>query len=267
MSPSTKKFLYGLLYLTLFAVVGFLIFLAVRPANPAPDISGVPSAQIRIQPFDPSAKLRVEKPLLVQDEEVFRLRSVEPAFLFAKVYNPNSEYGALRFSYTFSLFGADGKLLEQVSGQASALPEKETLLSAASINTFSRDVQTVQLSISNVEWAPASQFLEYVFSLPSEPRIEIDDTAKPASAEGSGEAKEMRVVGTVRNETTSRVAEARVIVALRDSFGFRIFVTGTILSNLRSFSNKEFTVSIPYDEDLARQAREGAAEVFFYPVL
>ncbi len=243
MPPSTKKILYGLLYLALFAIIGFFIFLAARPTSPASDISGVFSPQFSIQP------------LLVQEEEVFRLRSVEPAFLFAKVYNPNSEYGVSRFSYTFSLFGADGKLLEQVSGQSSALPQKETLLHGVSAKALSRDVHTVQLSISDAEWAPASQFFEFVFSFPDEPRIEIDDAVK-----------EMRVVGTARNETTSRIAEARVLVALRDSFGFRVFVSGTILSNLRSFSNKEFALPIPYDEDLARQAREGAVEVFLYPV-
>lgn len=244
MNHSTKKFLYGLLYLALLAFIGLVIFLAARPPRPVSGVPGISSTQFSIQP------------LLIQEEEVFRLRSAEPAFLFAKVFNPNSEYGALRFSYTFSLFGADGKLLEHVSGQASAPPQKETLLSAMSMKTFSRNVYTVQLSVSDEEWAPASQFSEYVFSFPSEPRIEIDDATR-----------EMRVVGTVRNETTSRIAEARVVIALRDSFGFRIFVSGTILSNLRSFSNKEFTVPIPYDDDLVRQAREGAVEVFFYPVL
>lgn len=241
MSPSTKKFLYGLLYLALFSIIGFVVYVALSPRMPAP---GLDFWEVDI--LD----------LQVQESEVFRLRSVAPAFLFARVFNPNADYGAERFSYEFQLFGSEGERLERVFGEASVLPREEMFLYEASVETLSRDVYEVRLHISDVEWAPASQFSEYVFSFPSEPRIEIDDAAK-----------EMRVVGTVRNETTSRIAEARVLVALRDSFGFRVFVSGTILSNLRSFSNKEFTLSIPYDEDLARRVREGAAEVFFYPTL
>ncbi len=76
----------------------------------------------------------------------------------------------------------------------------------------------------------------------------------------------MRVRGAVRNESGTLFPEVRAVAVLRDSFGFQAFVSGTILSNLRSFSEKSFEIQVPYDAALLRAAREGGVEVYFYPV-
>tara|TARA_Y100000310_G_C20587550_1_gene766255 strand:+ start:630 stop:1361 length:732 start_codon:yes stop_codon:yes gene_type:complete len=242
MNRSTKKLVYGLFYLVVFAIIGLLIFLIVRPREQGPAAVGVPTGPRILD-------------LMVQESEVFRLSSVNPAFLFARVSNPNEKYRASHFSYSFLLYGFEGELLEQVSGEANVLPREETILYETSATAFSRDVQEIRFYIVDVEWSSVGQSSGLEFSLPSEPQIEIDD-----------EAREMRVKGEVRNDGGSRISEARVVVALRDSFGFRVFVSGTILSNLRSFASKDFVVSVPYDEDLVRRVRDGAVEVFLYPV-
>ena len=243
MSRSAKKFLYALLYLGIFSLAGLSFYglgrLRGLESTASPSIPARPS---------PSASIQI------LEQQIFRISESPSAFLFGKVKNTSSEYG-FRFRYSFLLYGAGGEELLQSSGEASIAPASETRISRTEPALSSRDVESVSLQIQNVEVTPAHEFPELSFSFSREPYVEILESERA-----------MRVRGAVRNESGTLFPEVRAVAVLRDSFGFQAFVSGTILSNLRSFSEKSFEIQVPYDAALLRAAREGGVEVYFYPV-
>ncbi len=242
MNRSVKKFLYALLYFGIVSFFGFLIY-------GLPRLGGKDTAL-----SFPASLPREDQALRVAETEIFRLREVPATFLFGRVRNTSAEYG-FRFSYSFSLYGENDALLRTLSGRANVPPFSETFLSRIAESTFSRDVYRVDLSITEADPLPPHEFPLVSFSFPSEPVIEILD-----------EERVIRAKGAMRNEGGTFIPEARVVAILRDEFGFQAFAAETTMLSIRSFSEKQFDVPVPYDADLARRLRAGSAEVFVYPV-
>ena len=149
----------------------------------------------------------------------------------------------------------NNELVGEVRGEANVLPGGETYLFEIGEDVLSRDVERARVQISNVEWSSGSRVLSPVLDTVSDGVVEVS------------EGEEIRVKGRVRNGSPDRLPQIRVVSFLRDSFGFRVFAVGSRISNIRGLSEKDFSLLLPYDDDLARRVEGGSVEFYFYPVL
>ena len=189
--------------------------------------------------------------IVVEEKESFRFGG-DRLFVSAKISNSRADAGTRPFSYAFVLRGLNGEELERISDEDILYPGESVLVYGINALTPSKLISDIDVLITDADWRDASEFSFPKVSLESEPALEISDN-------------QIQVRGVLKNETSSRISELKAVTTLRDSFGFKVLVTGTILTNLRSFASREYVIALPFDSELARRLQGGRAEGFFYP--
>lgn len=252
MSRSTKKIIYGLLYLGIF---GLIVYGLARPAfTPAPTCSdGIQNqGEQGIDcggPCAVSCAVKALAPLsVVGDVSVFGLRSGQ-AVLLAEVQNTNQTYNASQFFYRFSVYDASGKLLETESGSDSLDALGQEYVFEPDVATRFKDIGKVTMEIENVSWQKAYETLQ--------PSVAV--TAGPSTVVG---ANDIRVNGTVRNQSSVAASSVKIVVVLYDKYGAEIFASQWVVNALAAYATTPFSVIFPLDPQITSQMDPNATKVF-----
>jgi len=252
MSRSAKKFLYGLFYL---AAVGLVVYGFARPAfTPAPTCSdGVQNeGEQGIDCGGPcaiSCDVKALAPLsVVGDVSVFGLQSGQ-VVLLGQVQNPNPNYNASQFFYRFSVYNAAGTLLETESGSDSLNALANEYVFEPDVTSRFKDIGRVTMEVYNTSWQKAYEALQ--------PDVAV--TSGPTTVVG---ATDIRVNGTVRNQSSVAAASVKIVAVLYDKYGTEIFASQWIVNALSAYATSPFSVIFPLDPQITSQMDPGATKVF-----
>jgi len=156
-----------------------------------------------------------------------------------EIYNPNRDYDAPIVPYTLLVYGLEGSLVEEITGDASVRALRRTFVIQGGVKTFSKSITRVEVSLEEPEWERSFSELTPALSL-----------AGNATTTVSGNS--VRVSGKVKNERSSAEESVEVIAVLADEYGKELFAARAVLSSIPARGEREFSVAFPASEMLAK---------------
>lgn len=236
MTRGQKKFLYGTFYLVILALIVWVFI----PASKAP----VPVPAGNTAQFLPLQS--------VGTPYVFKSEGVSKIVLLAQVKNPNADYGAESFPYSFSVYGKNGGVLAEIPGSESIYPN-ETKYVVSSYDVSGLNLADVgdraDFEIGNPIFRPAAQFSPLNLVLAAGPIVATSTSG-------------LVVSGSVNNQGAFPVAAVRVVALIVNKYGDPVFAGQTLLSQVGGFEEREFSIFFPADRNLIGEAAARSPRVF-----
>lgn len=161
----------------------------------------------------------------------------------AQISNPNKDFAATYFSYSWSILDKKGAEHRLPAASGFLYPgEIRSVGGVFDTPGFNPDLTTARLTIAadSVTWVRAAEFVQ--------PRMVVQDS------NGAPENGHLVVRGIIRNADVGPVGRVTVIVVLMDSRGQIVGMSPTTLSDLAAGQTAPFEVLYPElpDVDLAR---------------
>lgn len=146
--------------------------------------------------------------------------------LVAKINNPNPNYGAKQFFYSFQIFDASDKLISEQKGESYILPRQTKYLILSNVVITEKDFK-LKLTISGVDWA----ILEFDYPDLSifNKKFEYGQTAEFAS-----------FGGILINKGVVKYDNAEIVLILFDENNDIVAVNRTEANNLLFNEEKPF---------------------------
>lgn len=255
MTRPLKQFLYGTLYVAIILGIGFLLFKS-SPASLPTCTDGVQNqGEIEIDcggPYCTSCAVAKVRPLYLENHVQAFHSSAGETVLFAEVVNPNETLGVQEFSYRFLVYNFYGDLIESIPGTNSIGPSERRYLFAPNVSHNFDSIERVTLSIDAVEeskWILGEYFAHPTVVLTRQ-RFVIDESGK------------MFIEGAIRNESSIYASEVTIIALVFDERGSELIGSQTLVRDLKSFSEKPFTVVFPYDETYVSRVDKDSVKIF-----
>lgn len=207
-----KKFFIAIIYLAVFTGLGAGIYFLIRP-KPLPP----PSSTLTIEVIWSQA--------FVAGPELYSVG--------AKIQNPNTNFGASSFNYTFYLYDENGALLNALTGESFIWPGESKYIVLGGIN-LTKAPAKVSLQLEKPIWHEVKDFKG------------VDLTLGNVSY-GKGKAdsgKFFSVDFTASNNTPYDLNKVYVSAIVLDKNNSPIAVASTLLENLKSKEHR--LSSIPW---------------------
>ncbi|KKS86720.1 MAG: hypothetical protein UV62_C0038G0005 [Parcubacteria group bacterium GW2011_GWC1_43_11] len=220
-----KQIFIAVVYLVIFSGLGTGIYFLVRPAPtplppPAPTI--YPIQVLWSQAF-------------VVGQDFYSVG--------AKIRNPNTDFGASYFTYTFYLYDASGALLTTASGESFIWPGESKYVISGGINITKAPVR-VEMAVGEPAWREIKEFKGVDLTLGN------INFSKPKSSSGIF----FVVNATAGNNTSYDLNKVYVAAVIFDKGDRPIAVNSTILDNLKSKERRPVSLTwfLPFLDSINR---------------
>lgn len=245
-----KRSIIILVYLIIFSIIGTSIYLVSKP-NPTCWDGEKNQSEEGVDCGGPCQSC--EKEIRAEDIEILEKYFVygngDYYDVMAKINNPNSRYGAAKFSYEFNLVDQEGGLLGSKKGEGFILPgESKYIIELNLIATGSP--YTAEFNITGAEW---EEFLGY-----EEPRLSIYNKNYYKES-GKSEA-----FGLLRNESYFDFNSIEIDIILRDENDKPLALGKNEMRTISSQQERDFKVFWPYNfsRDVKKVEIRAEADVF-----
>jgi hypothetical protein len=241
----TRRFLKQLIYASAFLVVIALLVggYYLNYVKPAPTcFDGIQNqGEQGIDcggPCAVSCSLRSVKPLAVADRVlVLRPDAAHMSFL-TQVSNPNHDYAARNFSYSFELLDARGAVIQSYPGESFIYAGEVKYILAANVPAPQTNYSSVDIKLdSNPDWVPAGQF-------PGPPQLNT------AGAQTNISSDKMSVDGNVTNLEAAPLKSVTIVAIFRGKLGQVAGASQTEVENLAPSAPQPFSIIHPFVPDV-----------------
>lgn len=237
MSRGTKQFFVAFVYVLIASILGVMVYYAFIKA---PETCFDNKQNQNEQGIDCGGVCALAcKEVVTGDpielKESRFIRSGEGKYdILGKIFNPNSEAGAISFTYVANLLDSTSNVVATRSGIGYILPLESKYILEFNLETPTVPI-SVSLQITNVEWARFSGYQD-------KPALDITQRQynELSSSSAFGEAK-----GLVTNSSPYDFRSVVVQVILRDGIGIPLAINSTVMNTLRSHENRDFRLVWP----------------------
>ncbi len=208
-----KKVFIAVIYLAVFAGVGTGAYFLFRP-TPVPVIippTIYPVEIIWSQAFSAGPELYT---------------------VAAKIRNPNTNFGASNFSYTFYLYNVNGVLLTTSAGESFIWPGESKYIISGGINLKKAPVKTL-LQLGEPAWREVKDFKGIALAL--------SNVNYGKGQVGSGKSFEINFRAS--NDTPYDLAKVNISSVVFDKNDSPITAASTLLENLKSKEDRSVGIS------------------------
>ncbi|MBI4086023.1 MAG: hypothetical protein HY433_02150 [Candidatus Liptonbacteria bacterium] len=153
--------------------------------------------------------------------------------VLAKIQNPNSDYGAGRFSYTFKFYDSQDNLIQEVPGESFAYASEIKYLAEFNLS-FSgfEQARRAELIIENPEWISSDSF--------KLPRAALQSAQTSKSDRGT-----LQVEGRFINNDSVTLPNVVVIALFYSQYGQTAGVSKNEIDNVPPGDSRTFSVIHP----------------------
>ncbi len=209
----SKKIFIAVMYAVIFIGSGTGAYFLFRP-TPLPPPPPAPT----IYPID-----IIWSQVFVSGQDLYSIG--------AKIRNPNTNFGASYFTYTFYLYDASGSLLRAKTGDSFIWPGESKYIIEAGIELLKAPV-TAKLQISEPTWREVKDFKSI--------DLAVGNIFYGKGKAGSGKFYEVNA--TAANGTSYDLNKVYVSTVLFGSGNLPIAVNSTILETLKSKESRLFSM-------------------------
>jgi hypothetical protein len=229
---SIKQIIYGACYLGLFLLIIFLIYLIwLKPAPTCFD-NKQNQGETGIDCGGPCPSCEIKTLVSPEASWVKYFPSETQTIVAAEVKNPNLNWGADAFSYTFDIYGGNTKLKSFTKDSFIYGGEVKYFVEVFEIDF--KKITNVKISFSDINWKPNTKF--------SKPVVQIREIkTEPVSQEVPG----VIVSGFIANNNAFPLSKVKIIGFLSNTGGLQIGASKTELENILAFEEKFFKLNFP----------------------
>jgi len=252
MSSKVKKLIYGIFYLVILFLIGLWIYNGFLKPTPTcfDKIQNQSETGVDCSgPCTPCAVFELESLRAIGGVKIFSLSSGQ-AFLLAEVLNPNADYGARTFSYRFNIYGVLDRPLETVAGTDFIYAGEDKYIFSLDVGSPFQEIGRVELKLKDPIWEKNKDF--------ERPLLSSREVATDVGA------KSIKIRGLAANKSSFDLREVDVLGVIFDRSGNELFVSKSVISDLRSFEEREFAVSFPDEQGLISKIDKETTRVFLY---
>ncbi|KKP71177.1 MAG: hypothetical protein UR69_C0001G0001 [Candidatus Moranbacteria bacterium GW2011_GWE2_35_2-] len=171
---------------------------------------------------------------------------------FAKIKNPNHQYGSSFFEYHFILKDSGGNIVGEKKESGFILPYETKYIIETNIESNQSPVE-LEVIISNEQWEEFSGY--------EEPALGIYNKRFSDSEGGVFTAE---AAGLMRNDSYFDFGSIKVNIILRNEQEDVVAVNTSVLNTIKSGEEREFRVTWPYRFDFSVRNFEAEAEADVY---
>ena len=234
-SRRVKQVVYGLIYLIFWCAIGTgIYFLFLKPAPSCFD--GIQNeGEQGVDCGGPCAKLclpsDIQPVAAIGGVSVFTPLAGH-ATLLVDVVNPNSDFAADTFSYTFDLYDASGNVIQSIPGTSFIYADQTKYLVVPNA-VVSGSVDHAGITIGNINWVPTDQMgviPQFSFKNIVTAQVSSDTLA---------------VSGQIIDSDPSSFANIEIIAVLKAPQGNVVGVSNTELNSIAPNQAEDFSVMYP----------------------
>ena len=234
MSRLAKQVLYTSFYLAVFLFISFFVYLIffkteascfdkVKNQSEAGVDCGGPCLQICLSEV---------KPIEIMDEGKILRPDESHLSLLSRVRNPNLDYAARSFIYTFSLYDEKESLIQNLSGESFIYAgEVDRYILLANLNLPNKEVNRASIKIQDEKWVRAEDF--------PRPKINIQNQETVLSSEG------IEVQGRVVNLDSVILPSVKIIGLFYGGFGQIAGASQSDVENILPNESRDFSINHP----------------------
>jgi len=178
-----------------------------------------------------------------QPLEVSYVRKVKDGdnkvILLAEIKNPNFEFGASSFEYSFDITDISGEKIKSISGQSFIYPGETKYLSE--IIDFDKNYFSQDISLAQYIWKSKDEF--------KKPNIQVRENKTEINSKDS--IYPLVVSGVIKNIDIISASKVIISAFIYDNMGTMIGISKTELENLNPTDEKNFTIVFPKDIDVS----------------
>ncbi|MFA5173378.1 MAG: hypothetical protein WC435_03215 [Candidatus Paceibacterota bacterium] len=226
-----KQFLYGLFYLSVFSLFGFLIFLYFKPSPSCSDLKkNSDETEVDCGGSCVPCEIKKSSGLKITSKKILSAGNSLSTFLI-EISNPLNNFGASSLSYHLSAKNSSGQNIFDKTGASFIYAGESKYIIEPGIELSPDSVSEINIDLKNEEWASRDSF--------KIPKIQYRDLKIAV------EGKFINVSGSVLNSETVPFPEVLVNVLFYDGVGNILGASKTIIEDIQSFGEKTFFVSHP----------------------
>lgn len=152
------------------------------------------------------------------------------SIIAAEIKNPNSNYGADNFSYTFDIYNSFGEKIYTLTKNSFIYAGAIKYFVEAGIDINPENIDKIEISFSDVNWKSRSEF--------QKPEIQTREVKTESD-------KQINVSGLIINNNAFELSKISIISFLFNKNGVRISASKTELDNIQAFEEKFFRITFP----------------------
>jgi len=246
MERSLKQFIYGVFYLSVFALIIWGGYIFFSPTASCFDgVRNQGEEGIDCGGSCLTCDVMTLSPIKILGRpDVFK--GPGNISLLVKIVNPNPDHGA-EFSYSFIIYDESGKVENTFSGSGFINASERKYINENKFfqsTSFNRAV----LRISEVEWLKQEKSLK--------PKLEVKDVSTFI------ENDKVSVRGLIDNQSLFSGFDVEVVAIFVDEYGFNIFAGRTIIKNIEGFAREKFNITVPITSDIAEKISSDRTEMY-----
>jgi len=244
-----KRFIYGILYLTILALViyGVYGFFARITASCFDEKQNQNEVGIDCGGNCQACEFQTIVPIQVRGTTVFHVNE-DFLSVYFELKNPNVRHGTDQLTYELRLLNNSGTTVGSLIRNSYIYPGEIKTIVEPGLRDLNLDVTHAEVEILQVTWLTRDQF--------SSPRISTRDIQVTFNAE----TKRAVITGIVVNKDAALLGETTISALISNRFGTVVSVSKTVLDTVGAFRERSFQISIP-DVPLESVARN-AVEIF-----
>ncbi|MEW6617102.1 MAG: hypothetical protein AB1333_01645 [Patescibacteria group bacterium] len=251
MTRGVKKFAYGMFYLCIFGLVFYWLFGGL--------IIGTPTCSDGIQNQNETGidcgggctKCEITELVPLKHMGDVRIFSLDngKVILLAEILNSNQFFSSDKFSYTFVVYDIRNREIERISGNDAIFALEKKIIFEPRISSSVKDINKIELLISDVSWKKAYETLR-------------SDVVLSSGLETKKTDQGVRVSGSLKNQSSIIASEVRITAILYDQYDMEVFPGQTVLSNLSGLEEKPFVISFPGNKFITDEIDVSRTKVF-----
>lgn len=253
MSNTNKKISIILIYLAVFLIIVFTVYKFLQPKPTCND--GI------INQNEEQVDCGGVCAPCVQEISVDEIEIIESGFVyggnnkfdvFAKIKNPNYQYGSSSFEYHFILKDSSGNIIGEKKETGFILPYETKYIIETNIES-NQSPAGLEVIISGEQWEEFSGY--------EEPALGIYNKRFSDSEGGAFTAE---AVGFMRNDSYFDFGSIKINIILKNEQEDVVAVNTSVLNTIKSGEEREFRVTWPYRFDFSVRNFEAEAEANVY---
>lgn len=228
-----KQILYGAGYLAVFFSVIFIIYLFwLKPAATCFD-GRRNQGELDIDCGGPCPPCEIKTLIPPESSWIKYFPANGQTVLAVEIRNPNLNWGADYFSYTFDIYGDDGVKIKSLTKNSFIYSgEIKYLFEPVEINF--KNIKDVGISFSDIRWKSAKEF--------PKPSLQVREIKTESTAQ---DGTRVIISGFITNNNAFGLSKARIIGFLFNQGGAQISVSKTEFENIKAFEEKPFKINFP----------------------
>jgi hypothetical protein len=235
MNRDKKRLIIIAVYLTLLLLVGYLIYIMVRPDPTCTDGKRNQNEEdVDCGGPCPRCERIAAVPLAVKESGYLDGGSKDQYDVWTLIENPNNVYGGKSFRYEMKLKDSAGSVIGSKTGTSYILPGEQKYVIENNITTTGTPARA-EVTISDNQWI---EFIDYF----EKPQITIVSKKYDEISSGSY-FSETR--GLVKNESPYDFSVIQIKVILVDGTGKVVAVNSTAIGTVRAGEEREYRAIWP----------------------